>query len=245
VSFGYGPRTVLHGVSFTLNAGQFVGLLGPNGSGKTTLLKLLSGFVSPLGGTVTLTGKTLSAFSPQELARRIAVVPQATAAAFPYRVNELIAMGLYASTKSSAHPETELVRNALSEVGMPDLYGRRYDELSGGEQRLVMIARALAQQTPVILLDEPLAALDLQHQWHVLKLLRRLQSEGRAVLATFHDLNAASQCCSHLALLENGRIVADGAPEAVLREPHLSRVYNLPLTIQTEAGLTRVDLPPV
>jgi iron complex transport system ATP-binding protein len=238
--FSYGEREVLHNVTITVEGGELLGLIGPNGAGKTTLLHLLSGYLEPSKGTVTLAGNPMPRLTRREIAQTIAVVPQSTETVFSQSVLQVVLMGRhpYAGfTSLDSRQDLTIADEQLSRLGLSDFAQRNYNQLSGGEQRLVLIARALAQQTPIILLDEPLAELDLKHQATILRLLKELTAEGKAILASFHDLNAALHWCDTAILLANGHVAAAGRPDAVLLDTRLSEVYNTQITWSTAPHL--------
>ena len=237
VRFSYDGRhapIILDGVSLNVAAGDFVGLAGPNGAGKTTLLHVLTGALVPSSGVVSLAGRNIANMRHREVAANVAVVPQRNESAFHFGVMEMVLMGRQPYLGLAAFDTAEDVRladEALERVGAGALRNKRFDRLSGGEQQLVLIARALTQQAPVLVLDEPVAFLDLRHQFEIMQLLAELAREGRGVLATFHDLNHAARWCSRLALLSEGRVAASGAPADVLQEELLRRVYGIALSV--------------
>jgi len=234
LSFAYFHQPVLREVSLTLRLGERVGLIGPNGSGKTTLLRLLSGVLPPSQGEVSLDGLALRRLSRQEIARRIAVVPQELLVPFAFTVQEMVAMGRLphaargwkALLRGENKDDRRAVEAALLATGTVDLADRLFNELSGGERQRVMIALALAQEPEVLLLDEPTVHLDLAHQVEVLELIARLNVEhGLTVLAVLHDLNLAALYFPRLVLLERGQIVGEGEPAQVLSEETIARVF--------------------
>lgn len=240
VSFAYGARQVLSGVSLALSTGELVGIIGANGAGKTTLLNVLNGVLLSSEGYVLLGGKPLHRLSRLEVARRIAVVPQHTRSAFRHTVLEVVLMGRHpfaGLTALDTAEDLDICEAALIEVGLGGFQDRLYEELSGGEQRLVLVARALAQQPQILILDEPLAELDLRHQLHLMQLLRARVTAGALVLATFHDLNAAAKWCDRIALLSGGTIQSFGAPADVLEPTALQSAYQVPLTWSTTPHL--------
>jgi iron complex transport system ATP-binding protein len=248
VSFSYdGRRFVVLEASLSTERGEFWGLIGPNGAGKSTLLRLLTGSLRPARGEVCLEGRPLAAFARHEIARRIAFVPQKTTAAFPFSVFEMVLMGRQPYAGLAVFEDERdiaLAEQALQRMGIAGLRDKTYQELSGGEQQLVVLARALAQDTPILILDEPVSFLDLRHQWEILSMLDELARRGRTVLATFHDLNAAARWCSRLALMVNGRIVEAGAPPDVLREDLLRDAYGIAVEVMRGAqDRVRVELP--
>jgi iron complex transport system ATP-binding protein len=228
VSFSYSRMPVVEEMTFRLAAGEMVGLLGPNGAGKSTVLKLASGYLRPVAGRVLIEGRPLSSLGRREVARRIAVVPQDFSVAFAYTVRQIVELGRlpYVGLLGAAgNADRRAVDAALESTGMAHLAERVWSELSGGERQRALISLALAQQTPILLLDEPTAHLDIRHQIEVLELLRQLNSErGVTVLAVLHDLNLAARYFPRLILCRT-KLVADGTPAQVLDEGILSRVY--------------------
>ncbi len=231
-----GDRLVLNEVSLTIDPGLIVGLLGPNGSGKTTLIRILAGLLTPLRGSVMLDGQPLAAWSRRQLARRMALVPQETNAAFDFSVLDMVLMGRYPHIGTFAlegPQDLALAREALAATGTSPFEGRAFKTLSGGEKQRVVIASALAQASDVLLLDEPTASLDLGYQMEIAALLRRLNRERitTMVLST-HDLNLAAAMCDRVVLIQGGRIVADGATEDVLTADRILSVYGVHADVQ-------------
>jgi len=223
-----GDVRAVAGVDLLLEDGELLVVLGPNGSGKSTLLRLLAGLLAPDRGEVLLDGAPLGRLAARERARRLAVVPQALAALPETTVEAFVLDGRYARIdrwRGSQPEDHRAVREALAAAEVSELAGRALPDLSGGQRQRVLVARALAQQAPRLLVDEPTAALDLQHQLHVFELLQRLAREGRAVLVVTHDANLASQFADRVALLHEGRLAALGPPRQVLRREVLEPVY--------------------
>ena len=226
---------MLRAVTLTVAAGEVLALVGPNGAGKSTLLRVLSGVVPARSGEAWLNGEDLLRLPAADRARRLAVVPQMIKLPEAFTVGEIVLMGrtphlpLWASESKR---DCEVAWQAMRRTQVDGLSTRRIDELSGGEQQRVVIARALAQEPQVLLLDEPTAHLDLRHQVAVLDLVRSLAHDhGLAVLLTLHDLNQAAQFADRVALLEQGAIVAQGLPESVFTAERLSAVYGVPVAI--------------
>ncbi len=219
-------RPVLRGLALTVEAGEFVALLGPNGSGKTTLLRAIAGTLRPDAGRITLFDRDIGAWTRQALARRVAVLPQSLTLPDGFRVAELVEMGRAPHATrwlGASASDAESVERALADADATDLAERRADELSGGERQRVIVAMALAQEPELLLLDEPTLHLDIAHQAGLLSTVARLRRRRRlTVIAVLHDLNLAAAHAPRIAVLGGGRVVADGPPEVVLR-PDLVR----------------------
>jgi iron complex transport system ATP-binding protein len=235
ISVNYGEVEILHDLSLTVEAGQVVSLIGPNGAGKTTLIRAISGVLPLRSGSVMVDEQDLVTISIAERARLLAVVPQARRLPPEYSVQQAVLMGRTPYLGWLGNPsktDYEKTRWAIDRTQISDFTERRVDELSGGEQQLVLVARALAQDSPVILLDEPTAHLDLRHQATILDLVHNLARErGLAVLMSLHDLNLVSLYSDRIALLSDGQILAFGSPQEVLIPKYLSDVYQVPLNI--------------
>ncbi len=228
---GYGGLPVLRGVSLTVDAGEVVGLIGPNGSGKTTLVRVASRGLRPERGTVRLLGQDPYTLRPRAAARQVAVVPQEIAPGVSFTVLETVLLGRspYLSPWAGGGPEDWAhARRAMERANVQHLADRPLDRLSGGERQRVVLAQALAQDAPVLLLDEPTTHLDLHHVLDVLTVVGRLaRREGRAALAVFHDLNLAAASCDRLVALAVGEVVAAGTPEEVISRALLAEVYGV------------------
>jgi iron complex transport system ATP-binding protein len=222
-------NTLLQSVSFSVAAGELVGLVGPNGAGKSTLLKAIGGLWTDVGGEVTLLGQPLRRYSTRQIARIVAHVPQITALDFAFTVEQIVMMGRsphLGRFEIETGRDREIVQSALERTDTAHLSARLINTLSGGERQRVLIARALAQQPRVLLLDEPTANLDVQHQLGVLDLLRRLVAQDRLGAAVaVHDLEMAARYCDRLVMLHHGTVLAEGTPEAVLAPDLLAEVY--------------------
>jgi iron complex transport system ATP-binding protein len=242
LAFTYGERRVLDGISLAVEKGEMIGILGPNGSGKTTLLKILSAVLYG-SGKVELNGKNIRSYGRRELSRLFAVVPQESQINFPFTVAEIVLMG-----RASHHSplclegerDLEAARKSLEATETAALADRYLHELSGGEKQRVMIARALAQEPEILLLDEPAAFLDLKHQVRVFELMRRLNRErGLTIVAALHDLNLAALFFPRLALLSGGKIYRDGPARDVLSEKNIEEVYGVRVRVELDASLER------
>jgi len=228
VGFSYHDGHGLSGIDLVVRPGEIVGLLGPNGAGKSTLLRVLAGVLAPYRGSIRLGDAELSALGRREAARRLAMVPQEATADLPYTALETVLLGRHPHLSGlgfESRHDVELAERALARLGAASLAERPLAELSSGERQRVTVARALAQETPVVLLDEPTSFLDLRFQVELFDLLRELATEGRALLAVLHDLNLAAEYCDRVALLRKGRVVATGATAATLTYATLTEVY--------------------
>jgi len=228
VGFAYRDGHGLAEVDLEVVAGEIVGLLGPNGAGKSTLVRVLSGVLGPYRGTIALDGDELAALPRRAVARRLAVVPQESPADLPYTALETVLLGRHphlAGLAFESDADLEVARAALARLGAAELAERPLGELSAGERQRVAAARALAQETPLLLLDEPTSFLDLRFQVELFDLLRELAREGRAIVAVLHDLNLAAEYCDRVVLLERGRVAAAGPTAETLTYPTLTRVY--------------------
>jgi iron complex transport system ATP-binding protein len=234
-----GRPFTLSGVSFELAEGEILGVLGPNSAGKTTLVRLLTRIVSPARGTIQVGGVDLTAMTRAELARRIAVVPQDMPQGLPFTVQELVLMGRYphAPRRFFETPDDLAVaREAMAATGVLDLADARVGTLAGGERQRVSLARALAQEPRLLVLDEPTAHLDLRYQLECVALLRRVNRErGTTIVLVSHDLNLAGEVCDRLLLLAEGRIARLGPPADVLEETLLTTIYGCPVAVEGHA----------
>jgi len=244
---GYDGREVLRGVDLSLHRGEFLALIGPNGSGKTTLLRALAGVLAPKAGRVLLEGRPINALPRYQIARRLAVVPQMTSPPFEFTVREIVQMGR-APHLGRLQPEGPADRAAIAEAlavtATEHLAERPVTELSGGELQRVTIARALAQQAPIMLLDEPAAFLDINHQQQIFNLLARLNAtDQRSILCISHDLNLAAEYAHRLVLIAAGQVVCAGTPEEVLTAELIRLVYGCEVEVdRSPSGRPRISL---
>lgn len=242
ISCGYGRRTVLHDVDLAVDSGENLCLLGPNGVGKTTLFRTILGSIRPQGGQVLVDGRPIHNLSRQGRARLMAYVPQAHTAPFPFHVRDVVLTGRTAHiplTSSPSHHDRDIAAQALERMGIADLADRPYTEISGGERQLVLIARALAQEPRVLIMDEPSSHLDFGNQSRLLGLIKALVEErDLAVLMSSHFPNHAFACASRVALVKDGRLFAEGPPQQVLTEANLEDIYGIPVRILEGDPLT-------
>jgi len=235
LGFGYGAKAVGRDVDLEVRAGEVVCLLGPNGSGKTTLFKTILGLLPAQAGEVFVDGVAMGQLTRPEIARRVAYVPQAHAAHFPFRVIDMVVMGRTAHLGLFATPSHEDRRRALgalTTLGIGELADIEYTRISGGQRQLALIARALAQDAPAIVMDEPTASLDFGNQVTVLAEVKRLAGLGLAVLLSTHDPDHAFSISHRVALLDAGRLIAQGSPHEVLTPARLLDVYGVTVAVE-------------
>ncbi len=229
ISFRYHRDWVLKEISFQIEKGEFVGVIGPNGSGKSTLLKILSSILIPQKGEIFYEGNPLRKIGRGDIAKKIAVVPQETHLLFPFKAVEVVLMGrspYLGHLMFERAMDLEIAKKAMEWTETLHLSDRPMDELSGGERKRVFIARALAQEPEVILLDEPTSNLDIHHQLDFLELILNLnRQKGLTILMASHDINIASEFCDRLILLKEGRIYTMGTPLEVITKENIERVY--------------------
>jgi iron complex transport system ATP-binding protein len=252
-----GRPWTLDAVSFAVKPGEVLGIVGPNGSGKSSLLKLLAGLLRPTLGSIQVAGQLISHLEPHVLARMIAVVPQESVQVFPFTVAETVLMGRFPYRRTGwwnlgmgGESEADLLvaHRAMVDTDVVALADRLVSDLSGGERQRVMIARALAQEPAILLLDEPMVFLDINHQIDICDLIRRLNRErALTVVMVSHDLNVASQLCDRLVMLKEGRVCRTGTPAETIREDVLRTVYGCEVVVDAHphTGLPRVTMPSV
>jgi len=235
VSVSLGGVSVLSGASLSVEPGTFLGLIGPNGAGKTTLLRAANGIVDPDAGSVRVAGEDVHALSSREASRRVATVPQDTSLSFAFTVREVVEMGRHPHRdrlgREANAGDGDPVEAAMERAGVARFAERPVTEISGGERSRVLLARALTQDAPVLLLDEPTASLDVNHQVRTLDLVSGLAAGGKTVVAAIHDLDLAARFCDELALLSGGDIAARGPPESVLDADALEAAFDVPIAV--------------
>jgi iron complex transport system ATP-binding protein len=238
LSFSYAGRAVVNGVSLEVPAGEMLGIVGPNGSGKTTLLRLLSGVLHPSAGAVSVLGRPVADYPRRELAQLVAVVPQGGGTVFPYTVEEMVGMGRMPHLTWSgwlSERDRDICRLAMQRTDTERFAGRTLDQLSGGERQRVLIARALAQEARIILLDEASSFLDLAQELGIFRTLDRLRREqGLTFVAVSHDLNLVGAFCSRVVLLRDGGVLASGPRGQTYTGANLSALFGV--AVETAAG---------
>ena len=232
---GYGHHIeVLQDVSFAVHSGEMVGLIGPNGAGKSTLLKTLRGIQEPLGGEILLLGKPTRAYTNREFACVAAYLQQTVEISFGYSAREIVMAGRYPHLRwweKEGTKDEAIVDACMEYTGVSDLAKRPMHMISGGQRQRVLLAKVLAQQTPLLFLDEPATGLDIFYQEEIFRFCRELCAAGKTVLMVVHELSLAAKFCSRLMLVGQHQILADGAPEAVLTPENLSQAYNVPVRV--------------
>ena len=234
LSFSYGDRPVLHDISFSVEKGEFLSILGPNGVGKSTLFRCVLGLLSGYTGQVLVDGVDARSFSVREAAKHIAYIPQSSRPVFNYSVSDIILMGRSSGLspfRSPGREDMDKVHWAMEKVGISHLADRCFHRLSGGEQQLVMIARALVQDAPILMLDEPTANLDFGNQLLVLEQIRSLAREGYTVIQTTHHPEQSYMFSDRILAIQNGRVLKEGRPEAVLSQETMKELYGVDVTV--------------
>lgn len=230
LSFSYGRNPVLHNVSLKAERGEFVSLLGSNGAGKSTLFKCILRILPDYSGTVAVDGTDTGKLSARELAKKIAYIPQMSASAFNYSVEDIVLMGTTAGLSSLRSPgaaELRCAEEAMERVGIASLRNRCFHHLSGGEKQLTVIARALAQKADILLLDEPGSALDFGNQLRILSVAKSLAEEGFLVIQSTHDLERAYLFSDRMIALKDSTVFAQGTPAEVLTEENIRELYGV------------------
>jgi len=233
--FGYTSTPVLHDVTVDLNTGEFVAIVGPNGAGKSTLVKIMAGLIRGYSGSVEFLEKPVSQWSPRDLAKRIAFVPQETHMVFPFSAGEIVMMGRLPHQGSAVFDsprDLESVREAMDLTDTAMLASKAFNQLSGGERQRVVLASALAQNPEVLLLDEPTVYLDLKHQMQFYDILERLNADrGLTIISVTHDVNLAARYAKRMIAIRAGQIAVDGHPDEVLTPQHLYDIFEVAATV--------------
>lgn len=235
VHYSYGSHQVLRGVSFSMEKGEFVCILGANGCGKTTLLKTILDFLTPQRGRVTLYGQDVHRMDERARARKIAYIPQYHTPPFPFAVRDVVLMGRTPHLGRVCHPtpdDERVARQAMERLGVLQYADQSYTALSGGQRQMVVIARALAQQPGLLIMDEPTSSLDFGNQYLVLAQVKQLAREGMGVLMVTHNPDHAVYCADRIVAMEEGKILAMGQAERVIREQVMNHIYHMPIKVR-------------
>jgi len=249
IYFSYDNRDVIRNVSFNIEEGEFLSIIGPNGSGKSTLLKTLNNVYIPKSGEIQVKGKPVDSYKKKDLAKLIALVPQDTNIDFEFKVQEIVAMGRHpykGRFQREDKDDMDIVYKSMELTNTFDIKDRLINEISGGERQRVFIAKALAQDPEIILLDEPTSHLDINHQMDILSLLRRLNEEKKiTVVLVIHDINLACRYSDRIVLLKNGEIVGAGSPEEVITTVNVEQTYGMKVAIEKNKYTDHIYLTPI
>ena len=235
ISLGYQEKKVISNLSLDFGKGEFCALLGPNGAGKSTLLKAMIGFHEPDDGEIIINDKTLTKWPRYELAKQIAIIPQDFQLQFDYTVKELVFMGRFPYLgywQNYSKHDSEIVEEVLAKLDLLRLQEELYSQLSGGERRRVSIARALVQETDILLMDEAFANLDINHQLEIMQLLSQVNKEqNKLIILVSHNINLTSEYCDRIVMMKKGKLIADGKPGEVVNKQVIRALYGIDLTI--------------
>lgn len=234
LSIGYGNKSVLQDVNAKINKGEIVGIIGCNGAGKSTLLKTIRGLLPKQSGEILYFGRKLESFSEKELAREVAYLQQNVEVGFGYTGKDIVLAGRYPYMKwwkGESISDEELALKCMEYTGTKELAERPVNEVSGGQKQRILLAKVLAQQTPILFLDEPTTGLDMVYQEEIFRFSKALAEMGKTILMVVHELNLAAKYCSRIILLREGTVIADGRPDNVFTEKILSKAYNAPVRV--------------
>lgn len=234
LSIGYGNKTVLSEVNANIRTGEIVGIIGCNGAGKSTLLKTIRGMLPKCSGEISFFGRNLEKFSERELAKEVAYLQQNVEVGFGYTGKDVVLAGRYPYMKwwrSESAADDELVMKCMEYTGTKELADRPLNEVSGGQKQRILLAKVLAQQTPILFLDEPTTGLDMVYQEEIFRFSKSLAEMGKTILMVVHELNLAAKYCSRIILLGKGKIIADGIPDEVFTDEMLSKAYGAPVCV--------------
>ncbi|AKB85875.1 heme ABC transporter ATP-binding protein [Methanococcoides methylutens] len=228
----YGTRQILNQVDLQAEEGKFVGIIGPNGSGKTTLVKTINNIIKPTAGSITIDGRSIDDMSSVEIAKNIAMVSQVISINFEFTVEDVVLMGRTPYIKGAeTHEDMEIVQDAMEKTKILHLKDRFVTQLSGGELQKVIIARALAQNPKILILDEPTSHLDITNQIDILSLVKDASRKGMIVIAVIHDLNLAAYYCDKICLIRDGDLISSGTPKEVLTPSNIKTTYNIDVEV--------------
>ena len=234
LSIGYGNKSVLQDVNAKINKGEIVGIIGCNGAGKSTLLKTIRGLLPKQSGEILYFGRKLESFSEKELAREVAYLQQNVEVGFGYTGKDIVLAGRYPYMKwwkGESISDEELALKCMEYTGTKELAERPVNVVSGGQKQRILLAKVLAQQTPILFLDEPTTGLDMVYQEEIFRFSKALAKMGKTILMVVHELNLAAKYCSRIILLGEGTVIADGRPDNVFTEKILSKAYNAPVRV--------------
>ena len=235
LTVGYLRKEVIQNLSVDFKQGEFCALLGPNGAGKSTLLKSIIGFLIPENGEVLIRNKSVSNWNKNDLARNISFIPQDFKLQFDYLVEDLVLMGRFPYVgywQSYSQKDEEITKNVLKQLDLFKLRKKQFSQLSGGERKRVTIARALVQETDILLMDEAFANLDINHQLEIMQLLSEINlKQKKLIILVSHNINLASEYCQRILMMKHGKLIADGHPEEIITTENLKKLYETDLKI--------------
>ncbi|MBQ5346164.1 MAG: ABC transporter ATP-binding protein [Acidaminococcaceae bacterium] len=245
LTIGYEAKTIISDINAEVQTGELIGIIGRNGAGKSTLLKTIRGLLPAKAGQVLYFGKSLASYGEKELARRVAYLQQNVETGFGYTGLDIVLTGRYPYMKwweSEKDEDKELARDCMSYTGTLDLAERPVTEVSGGQKQRILLAKVLAQQTPVLFLDEPTTGLDMVYREEIFRFARELANMGKTILMVVHELDLAAAYCSRIFLLGEGKLLADGTPEQVFTETLLSRAYEADISVEQNPKNGRLEI---
>ena len=245
LTIGYEEKTIISDINAEVRTGELIGIIGRNGAGKSTLLKTIRGLLPAKAGQVLYFGKPLASYGEKELARRVAYLQQNVETGFGYTGLDIVLTGRYPYMKwweSEKDEDKELVRDCMSYTGTLDLAERPVTEVSGGQKQRILLAKVLAQQTPVLFLDEPTTGLDMVYREEIFRFARELANMGKTILMVVHELDLAAAYCSRIFLLGEGKLLADETPEQVFTETLLSRAYEADISVEQNPKNGRLEI---
>ena len=249
LSAGYQNKSILNNVSFSVKRGEMIGIIGPNGAGKSTLLKTIRGLLPKQKGSIVLFETDIDALSERDFARNVAYLQQHVDVSFGYTGKELVMAGRYPYLEwwqGESADDATIVRQCMEYTGVWDVADTSVEQVSGGQKQRILLAKVLAQKTPILFLDEPTTGLDIVYQEEIFRFCETLCKAGKTVIMVAHELNLAAKFCNRLLLVANGGILADGSPEEVLDAGHLSIAYNVPVKViknPNSGGIEITTLP--
>jgi iron complex transport system ATP-binding protein len=240
-------RTIFSELSFQVVAGQFIALIGPNGTGKSTLLKCLAGILPTTKGSIYYSDLAFSTLKPSEIAKYVTYMPQSTSLETNFTVEQVVEMGRYPHKSrfgNWSQNDKDAIMNAMKQVGIYELRNRFIPSLSGGERQLVYLAKAIAQETDILLLDEPTSDLDIYYQVIVTKVIHDLVAKGKTIIAAIHDINLATRICDQCILLRDGQFIAYDTPSSILKEEHIEHTFHVKSVIYEEPLTAKKQIVP-
>ena len=242
---GYKNKPILSNVSFQVNSGEIIGIIGPNGAGKSTLLKTIRALLPIQNGTVKIDGVEVKQLTARDFSKKVAYLQQNVEITFGYTAKEIVTAGRYPYLKwwqQERQEDEEIVESCMQYTGISEYQEATMDKVSGGQKQRILLAKVLAQQTPLLFLDEPTTGLDIVYQEEIFCFCKTLAHAGKTILMVVHDLNLAYKYCSRLLLVANGGIIVDGTPETVVTEPNLTAAYKVPIKVYKNIATGGIEI---